>query len=76
MNFSANGSWEKIGITISAFAVLCFITGVCFTLGQRLVSLVGDSGLSIVTRLMGLIMTVIGVQMLIAGTSDAFPISD
>ncbi|MEM1184798.1 MAG: MarC family protein [Planctomycetota bacterium] len=71
MNFSASGGIREIAVTISAFAVLCVVTWVCFVLGQRLVHLIGDAGVAIVTRVMGLIMTVIGVQMLIDGARAA-----
>ncbi|MEM7754075.1 MAG: MarC family protein [Planctomycetota bacterium] len=71
MNFSAAGGLANVGATIGAFAVLCGITWVCFVLGQRVVRLIGPAGLSIVTRLMGLIMAVIGVQMGIEGVAGA-----
>ena len=67
MNFSAAGGWVEIGITITAFAILCIITFICFIFGQKIVKLIGASGLSIITRLMGLILAVIGTQMLITG---------
>ncbi|MEM9645385.1 MAG: MarC family protein [Planctomycetota bacterium] len=71
MNFSASGGWEKIGITIGAFAVLCVITFFCFVVGQKAIRFIGESGVQIVTRIMGLIMAVIGVQMLIDGMRGA-----
>ncbi|MGR5062078.1 MarC family protein [Photobacterium sp. DNB22_13_2] len=71
MNYSAAGGILNIVITISAFALLCLISLVCFIYGQKLVSLLGDNGISIVTRLMGLILTVIGMQMGIQGIHDA-----
>jgi len=48
-------------------AVLCVITYAFFVLGQNLVSFLGSGGLNVITRLMGLILAVIGVQMLIGG---------
>ena len=71
MNYSATGNWSEIVITIAAFSILCLFTFVCFIFGQRLVSLIGVSGLNIVTRLMGLILAVIGIQMLLEGVFGA-----
>ena len=71
MNFASTGGlWEML-ITIIAFAVLCLITYGFFISGERLVTYLGQSGLNVVTRLMGLILAVIGVQMLIDGISGA-----
>ncbi|QUM86281.1 MarC family protein [Moritella sp. 28] len=67
MNYSSAGGWGEIIITISAFAILCLITFVCFIFSSKIISAIGESGLSIVTRLMGLILAVIGVEMLIGG---------
>ena len=70
MNYSSAGGWGEIINTISAFAVLCLITFVCFVFSSKIISAIGESGLSIVTRLMGLILAVIGVEMLIGGVTD------
>lgn len=67
MNYSASGSWTEILITISVFLALCIITFLCFIFSSKILSVVGEGGLGIITRLMGLILTVIGVQMLIVG---------
>jgi multiple antibiotic resistance protein len=58
-------------ITIVAFAVLCLVTYGFFISGQRLVAFLGSNGLGVVTRIMGLILAVIGVQMRIDGTQGA-----
>ena len=42
-----------------------------FVFGERLVRFLGSGGLNVITRLMGLILAVIGVQMLIGGISGA-----
>lgn len=70
MNFSSAGGWGEILITVAAFAVLCLITFVCFIFSSKIISAIGESGLSIVTRLMGLILAVIGMQMLIGGVTE------
>lgn len=69
MNYSAAGSWQEISLTVASFAVLCLITFICFVFSSKIISAIGESGLSIVTRLMGLILAVIGVQMVIDGAS-------
>jgi multiple antibiotic resistance protein len=47
------------------------ITYIAFVSGERLVAILGESGLDIVTRLMGLILAVVGTQMLLQGIHDA-----
>ena len=71
MNFSAGGDVSKLAVTVGAFFVLCVITFVFFVSGERFVRYLGDSGIKIITRLMGLILAVIGVQMLIDGVGGA-----
>ncbi len=71
MSFSASGGWTEVLTTVGVFALLSIITFLCFVFGQRLVQFVGENGLKIVTRLMGLILAVIGVQMLIEGIYGA-----
>jgi multiple antibiotic resistance protein len=75
MNFTAAGGDHELAITALAFAVLCVITYFCFVFGQGMVRFLGQSGLNVVTRMMGLILAVIGVQMLIEGIKGAFAIS-
>jgi multiple antibiotic resistance protein len=72
MNFSATGSWLDVGITIAMFAAMCIITLLFFLFGARLVKFLGESALGVVTRMMGLILAVIGTQMLIEGIRGAF----
>ncbi|WP_462159508.1 MarC family protein [Pseudoalteromonas sp. GB56] len=72
MNYSASGGIIHIIVTIVTFAVLCLITCVCFLNGAKLVEKVGADGISITTRLMGLILTIIGTQMFIQGIHDAY----
>ncbi|MAG77113.1 MAG: hypothetical protein CL811_10175 [Colwelliaceae bacterium] len=67
MNYSAAGGFTGIVTTVSVFGLLCLITFICFVFSAKILNVIGQSGLSIVTRLMGLILTVIGTQMVIHG---------
>ncbi|WP_096086888.1 MarC family protein [Agaribacterium haliotis] len=71
MNYSAGG-WQNVLGSILAFTCLCFITYIAFINSQRIVSKLGNGGLAIVTRLMGLILAVIGMQMLIDGSDELY----
>jgi len=71
MNYSADGGWMAIITTVAMFALLCVITYFSFIFGQKMVKSLGTSGLDIVTRLMGLILAVIGMQMLTEGVFGA-----
>lgn len=73
MNYSAQGNLSDIPITLAAFGLLCVVTYLCFRYGSGIVKFLGQNGLNIMTRLMGLLLGVIGMQMLIAGMLGAFP---
>ena len=72
MNFSAGGGMMNVAITITMFAVLCVITYVLFVFGEKFVAYIGSSALGVITRMMGLILAVIGTQMVITGLHGAF----
>lgn len=71
MNYSAAGGWMASTMTIVMFAILCLLTFACFVFGQKIVNYLGTGGLSVVTRLMGLILAAIGTQMVIVGVFGA-----
>ena len=71
MNFASTGGISEFIMTVGAFFVLCVISYVFFISGERFVKYIGENGIKVVTRLMGLILAVIGVQMLIDGVGGA-----
>lgn len=71
MSFAARGGFGATLVTMGAFAVLCLLTFVLFVSGQRLVAFIGRSALGVITRMMGLILAVIGTQMVIEGIQGA-----
>jgi len=71
MNYASAGTLTEFVVTVCSFFVLCAITYVFFVSGERLVTYIGANGVKVITRLMGLILAVIGVQMLIHGIGGA-----
>lgn len=71
MNFASGSGISEFFVTIGAFFVLCVISYLFFVSGERFVHYIGRNGVKVITRLMGLILAVIGVQMLILGIGGA-----
>jgi len=66
MSFAAGG-WLYIAVSLTAFAVICLVTYLCFIRSEKLVAHLGQNGLNVMTRLMGLIVASIGVSMFLDG---------
>ena len=66
MSFGSGG-WLHIAVSLAAFAVICLVTYVCFISSDKLVAYLGQNGLNVMTRLMGLIVASIGVGMFLSG---------
>jgi multiple antibiotic resistance protein len=65
MNFSAESTFVEIVRVLTAFGLMCVITFIAFIGGQWLAKALGQNGIKVISRLMGLILAVVGVQMLI-----------
>ncbi len=72
MNFSMGGGFTEMLVTIGSFGVLCVLTYFCFIYGEKAARYLGASALGAITRMMGLILAVIGTQMVIEGIKGAF----
>ena len=70
IGFSAGG-WDRAVVTVLAFGTLCFCTWVAFMAGDRMTRMLGATVLTVITRLMGLVLAVIGVEMLLHGLREA-----
>jgi multiple antibiotic resistance protein len=68
MNFVGEGnSFFNTLLIILTFAVVCVITYLMFVLGKRVADRLNPSLIKAISRIMGLILAVIAVQMLING---------
>ncbi len=74
INYSASGNIGNVFITIITFGLLCVITYLFFIFGEKFINYIGKNAVKVITRLMGLILAVIGVQMVIEGIKDAMKI--
>ena len=68
MNFvGADKNILNVVLVIGIFALMCLITYALFIFGRKATRKVNPGLLKVVSRIMGLILTVIAVQMLING---------
>ena len=74
MSLSVHKTMMDTLVTIAAFGTLCVITYVLFLYAKSIVSFIGDNAMNVMTRMMGLILAVIGAQMLIDGLQGAFKV--
>jgi multiple antibiotic resistance protein len=75
MNFAANSTLTELVLVLSALGLVCLLTLAAFLASDSLVSFLGQNAIKVVSRLMGLILAVIGVQMLIVGIRGAIAAS-
>ncbi|MBU2964556.1 MarC family protein [Amphritea sp. 2_MG-2023] len=71
MNFAAESTLPEVSTVLLAFALMCVLTYSAFVGGEWLTRYLGQNAIKVVSRLMGLMLAVIGVQMLIEGVRGA-----
>ena len=72
MNFVTNSGIIHIGIIIAVFALMCLLTYFFFLISDTLVKIVGNNIISVIGKIMGLIIAIIGTTMIIEGVKIAF----
>jgi multiple antibiotic resistance protein len=72
MNSVTNANFIHIGIVISIFAALIFLTYLAFIFSEKIVNMVGPNLISVVGKLMGLILAIIGIDMITEGIKLSF----
>ena len=61
----------KLGVVLAAFFAVCVITYFCFVGGNVVTRVLGTNFIMVISRIMGLILAVVGTQMLIDGVRGA-----
>ncbi len=72
MNFVTDSEILHMSIVIAVFALMCFLTYVFFILSDKIVELVGNNVISVIGKIMGLIIAIIGTNMVIEGIKISF----
>ncbi len=73
MNFVTNAGFIRISIVIFIFAIMCFLTYLSFRLSDIIVEKIGKNVIGVLEKIMGLIIAIIGTNMVIEGVKIAFP---
>jgi len=72
MNFASQGSYVHIILVIVVFAIMCLLTYITFSLSDLIAKLIGENVISVIGKLMGLIIAIIGTSMIIEGIKISF----
>lgn len=72
MNKVTNADFIHIGIVISIFAIMIYLTYLAFTLSDLIIKKVGENLISVIGKLMGLILAIMGTGMFTEGIKLAF----
>ena len=71
MGFAGDGNLLRVAMTLVAAALICAVTLAAFLFSARLMGFLGQNGLNVVSRLMGLTIAVIRMQILVLGIYTA-----
>lgn len=74
MTFVSGQTWEYMIITILAFAIICYMHFITFRISGLIVARIGQNVITVIGRIMGLIITVIGTSMVIDGIGLAMEV--
>jgi multiple antibiotic resistance protein len=72
MNSVTNASYVHIGIVIFIFGLMIYLTYLAFSLSDIIVKKIGNNLISVIGKLMGLILAIIGTGMVTAGIKLTF----
>jgi multiple antibiotic resistance protein len=70
----ANGPMSKVIVNASIIATM-LISWIMLRLGDRVFAKLGESGIRVATRVMGLLLAAVAVQFVLSGAMDAGIIS-
>jgi multiple antibiotic resistance protein len=67
-------TWFQLATLIGYGVVVALVTALCFSLADRIARVLGRTGINVMTRLMGLILAALAVEVMASGLSKLFPI--
>jgi multiple antibiotic resistance protein len=69
----AKDFWQ-LGTLVGYGVIIALVTALCFSLAQPIAKLLGKTGINVMTRLMGLILAALAVEVMSEGLIKLFPI--
>ena len=72
MNHVTDGDFIHIGIVIAIFALMILLTYLAFSLSDLIVKKIGNNLITVIGKIMGLILAIMGTGMTIEGIKIAF----
>ena len=72
MSNITRGSFLEVVIVIVIFAVMIFLTYIAFSLSERIVEKIGENLITVIGKIMGLILAIMGTGMTVEGIKLAF----
>lgn len=72
MNNVAGGDLIHVGIVTVAFALMCLLTWLAFSLSDVIMRKLGENLIMVVEKIMGLILTIMGTAMTVEGVKMVF----
>ncbi|OAB79881.1 MarC family protein [Cochleicola gelatinilyticus] len=75
MNSVANASNLKIGLVILIFGIMCLLMYTTFRASDLIVRFLGNNVISVIGKIMGLIIGIIGTSMIIEGIKISFNVA-
>ena len=69
----AKDFWQ-LGTLVGYGVIIGLVTALCFSLAQPIAKLLGKTGINVMTRLMGLILAALAVEVMSEGLIKLFPI--
>jgi multiple antibiotic resistance protein len=65
--------WQ-VAVLIGYGVVIGFVTAICFALAEPIARVLGKTGINVMTRLMGLILAALAVEVMADGLHKLFPV--
>lgn len=75
MSFVSDNSYFHISIVIFIFAIMCYISYLAFRFSDFIVEKIGRNIITVIGKIMGLIISIMGIGMIIQGIKLAFHLS-
>jgi multiple antibiotic resistance protein len=72
MNYVSNTDLIHVLIVIFIFAIICLLNYIAFRASDYITNLIGNNIITVISKIMGLIIAIIGTEMIINGISLSF----